>query len=300
MKRMEGGSPKFVTFQTPRRSRRSFRDRTSISPRKLTASDFGFENSIVYLNIGGFLYTTDKNTLFEHGPNYFTAILEGNFHSLRDDKDRIFINRPGKYFEPILEYMITGDLNVPPNMSIKAIVREAAYYCIEYPLHEDHESLVFITDRWLADRSIHVAYGKIAEFADPILSLVLKQFKKKAEHNLRIESDLFLLEDQSVVARWLDKSEHGNAYWRTDFIDRQKRLYTQDCIVSDDYFTLLQNLDNQNAILDYCKLNNLSVKIVPVNIHEPGIRNRHYFTVGYKFVHLGGDIPQDMTEFYQL
>eukprot|EP01130_Rhizamoeba_saxonica_P005761 TRINITY_DN2285_c0_g1_i2.p1 TRINITY_DN2285_c0_g1~~TRINITY_DN2285_c0_g1_i2.p1 ORF type:complete len:199 (-),score=32.86 TRINITY_DN2285_c0_g1_i2:185-781(-) len=198
--------------------------------------------------------------------------------------------------------MITGELEVPKHLSRKCIVREAAFYCIEFPLNEHHHSLAFVTDNWLADRKIYVGYDKIAdEGGDEILTLVLSHFKEKAcLPNIRIESDLFLLEDQSIVDRWLDKAEHGNAYWRTDFIDRQKILYSQNCVVNERYFKLLQNQDNQRAIEDYCKLNSLSLKIVPVNIHEPGIRNRHYFTVGYKFVHLGGDIPQDMTEFYQL
>ena len=69
---------------------------------------------------------------------------------VRKDKDGwYFVNRPGVYFEPILEYMITGELLVPRSMDKKALVREARFYCIEIPLDERHESLSFITGFFL-------------------------------------------------------------------------------------------------------------------------------------------------------
>jgi len=182
------------------------------------------ENVIVYLNIGGYYYTTDKSTLYRFGPCYFTSLLEGKFPVKKDNKGRYFINRPGKFFEPILEYMITGEVSIPDGMSIKSIVREARFYCIEFPLDESHESLSFVTDYWLKDNRINNAYSRIRDIADDILAIVLTQLKEKAGKNLLVESDPFLMEDQSRVNQWLDKTEHGNEYWRIDFIDRQKKI----------------------------------------------------------------------------
>jgi len=243
-------------------------------------------DDLVYLNIGGYKYTTDRETLCKSS-NYFSGMLNDKFQSVRKDKDGyLFINRPGKYFEPILEYLITGEVVIPEGMSTKALVREASFYCIDFPLDETHESLSFVTDAWLEDRFANRAYLKIAPVADAILAILLQQFKNKADKSIKIESDPFLVKDQTLINKWLDQTEFGKEYWRFEFIDRQKKLYSGNCTVHDDYFALLNNEENQKTIINYCKRHDLTLAIVPVKIHEPGVVGRHYFTVGYKFVHL--------------
>lgn len=71
--------------------------------------------------------------------------MSGKFPITRDRDGNIFINRPGKYFEPILEFLITDDVVVPEGMCTKALCREAAFYGIDFPLVEDHISLSFIS-----------------------------------------------------------------------------------------------------------------------------------------------------------
>jgi len=243
-------------------------------------------DNFVYLNIGGYKYVTEFETLCKSS-NYFSGLLNGNFQAVKRDKDGyIFINRPGKYFEPILEYLVTGDVVVPQGMSTKALVREASFYCIDFPLVETHESLSFVTDSWLADRYENSAYLKISHVADVVLTIVLQQFKSRADRCQKIESDPFLVKDQTLVSKWLDQTEFGNQYLRFEFIDRQKKLYSAKCNVHDDYFNLLNDEFNQRTIINYCKRQNLSLAIIPVKIHEPGVQGRHYFTVGYKFVHV--------------
>eukprot|EP01125_Pyxidicula_operculata_P015802 TRINITY_DN5388_c0_g1_i2.p1 TRINITY_DN5388_c0_g1~~TRINITY_DN5388_c0_g1_i2.p1 ORF type:complete len:205 (-),score=14.72 TRINITY_DN5388_c0_g1_i2:36-650(-) len=180
---------------------------------------------------------------------------------------------------------MTGDVVVPEGMHTKALVREAAFYCVDFPLNESHESLSFVTDDWLQEQYENRAYLKIAHIADAVLRIVLQQFKNKAEESVKIETDPFLVKDQTLVNKWLDQTEFGNEYRRFEFIDRQKKLYSQNCIVNDEFFALLNDKDNQTTIITYCKRNKLTVDIVSVKIHEPGVVGRHYFTVGYKFVH---------------
>lgn len=38
--------------------------------------------------------------------------------------------REGRYFEPILNYMRTGELLIPPSMPKSAVLAEADFYCI--------------------------------------------------------------------------------------------------------------------------------------------------------------------------
>lgn len=42
------------------------------------------------------------------GENYFTAILSGQFATLKDGSGAIFIDRDGQYFAPILTFLRTG------------------------------------------------------------------------------------------------------------------------------------------------------------------------------------------------
>jgi uncharacterized protein YbaR (Trm112 family) len=90
-------------------------------------------NGIVRLNVGGKIYQTTSETLFSKGPNFFSAILnnEGSISSTVDETGAIFVDRNGRLFEAILDYLRTGSLIVPPTMSLEAILREAAFYCID-------------------------------------------------------------------------------------------------------------------------------------------------------------------------
>jgi hypothetical protein len=40
------------------------------------------------------------------------------------------LHREGRYFEPILNYMRTGELLIPPSMPKSAVLAEADFYCI--------------------------------------------------------------------------------------------------------------------------------------------------------------------------
>jgi len=174
---------------------------------------------------------------------------------------------------------------IPDGMNKKALVRETAFYCIDFPLGETHESLSFVTDDWLRDRAEDRAFHRIAHIANPILQRVLQQFKDKADRGLKVESDPFLLEDQQHINEWLDRSQHAKDYSRFDFIDRQKKLYSQPCTVNDEFFWLLTEAEHRKTIQGYCQRHDLSIEITPVTISAPGDISDNYFTIGYKFGH---------------
>jgi len=72
--------------------------------------------------------------LCRYGKNYFSSLLGEDFGTKLDEKGEYFIDRDGQYFQPILEYLRTGELNIPQDLSKKAIAREANYYDISIPL----------------------------------------------------------------------------------------------------------------------------------------------------------------------
>ena len=51
---------------------------------------------------------------------------------IRDDTGAYFIDRNGKHFEPLLEYLRTGVLEIPATLSRTALAREADYYMVQW------------------------------------------------------------------------------------------------------------------------------------------------------------------------
>jgi len=70
---------------------------------------------IIHLNIGGVRYTTTEGTLCHYGTNYFSGLLSGQFPALVDETGAYFIDRNGIYFEPILDFLRSGELQIPSN-----------------------------------------------------------------------------------------------------------------------------------------------------------------------------------------
>ena len=87
---------------------------------------------IIKLNVGGKRFLTRYRTLIQSDSqdNFFKALLSGRFPIEKDEKDYIFIDRNGKYFEPLLDFLRSGELNCPSELSMKRLIQEANYYGI--------------------------------------------------------------------------------------------------------------------------------------------------------------------------
>eukprot|EP00241_Pyramimonas_parkeae_P007079 CAMPEP_0114250836 /NCGR_PEP_ID=MMETSP0058-20121206/14920_1 /TAXON_ID=36894 /ORGANISM="Pyramimonas parkeae, CCMP726" /LENGTH=316 /DNA_ID=CAMNT_0001364539 /DNA_START=208 /DNA_END=1158 /DNA_ORIENTATION=+ len=63
--------------------------------------------------------------------SFFTALFANNFaSSTRDSKERLFVDRDGSLFAPILTWMRTGVISVEPPLTFQAVLREAQFYSI--------------------------------------------------------------------------------------------------------------------------------------------------------------------------
>jgi hypothetical protein len=58
-----------------------------------------------------------------------------------------FIDREGKYFAPILEYLRTGEVHLPKDMPAQFVAREAQYYGIDMPINDivEKSMMSFVT-----------------------------------------------------------------------------------------------------------------------------------------------------------
>jgi hypothetical protein len=70
-------------------------------------------------------------TLVSRGDNFFTTLFSNKFATLKDEEGYYFIDRDGEYFKPLLSFLRTGELRVPPGMSKVCIEREAHFYLID-------------------------------------------------------------------------------------------------------------------------------------------------------------------------
>lgn len=64
--------------------------------------------NVIEINIGGYIYKTTKLTLIK-GTNFFSSLfesLDNGINTLRDSEGRIFVDRNGRIFEYILDYLI--------------------------------------------------------------------------------------------------------------------------------------------------------------------------------------------------
>jgi hypothetical protein len=91
----------------------------------------------VELNIGGYRFETSVETLRRVPHTFFDAYFSGRYAQDVCNDGSIFVDRDGKHFGHILEYMRDGHLSVaePDACSdtalLRALKREFGFYCIE-------------------------------------------------------------------------------------------------------------------------------------------------------------------------
>jgi hypothetical protein len=92
----------------------------------------------VVLDIGGYRYTTSVQTLRRLQGTFFEAYFSGRYTMDRSEDGSIFIDRDGKHFGQVLEYLRDGVVSVAEkdvselNVSeLRWLKREFGFYCIE-------------------------------------------------------------------------------------------------------------------------------------------------------------------------
>nr|XP_019581950.1 PREDICTED: BTB/POZ domain-containing protein KCTD14 [Rhinolophus sinicus] len=83
---------------------------------------------VVELNVGGEFYTTTLGTLRKLPGSKLAEMFSLSAKSFTDAKGRFFIDRPGTYFGPILDYLRCGQL---PTQHLPEVYREAQFYEIK-------------------------------------------------------------------------------------------------------------------------------------------------------------------------
>ncbi|XP_047374806.1 BTB/POZ domain-containing protein KCTD14 [Sciurus carolinensis] len=85
-------------------------------------------STVVQLNIGGQIYTTTLGTLRKLPGSKLSEMFSSSTKACTDAEGRFFIDRPGTYFGPILDYLRSGQV---PTQHIPEVYREAQFYEIQ-------------------------------------------------------------------------------------------------------------------------------------------------------------------------
>ena len=93
--------------------------------------------STINLNIGGRRFTTSLQTLTKDPDSMLAAMFSGKFEVKPSEDGTFFIDRDGKHFRFILNYLRDGELIVPEGATfLKELEAEAKFYQIKGLLQE--------------------------------------------------------------------------------------------------------------------------------------------------------------------
>lgn len=87
----------------------------------------------VRFDVGGYLYVCHKNTLLRFEDSVLAKYISPNFDKRTTEMDFITIDRDGKHFGSILNYMrdtSSLDLTTWSSNDLKDLLREADFYCL--------------------------------------------------------------------------------------------------------------------------------------------------------------------------
>ncbi|XP_068309968.1 FH protein interacting protein FIP2-like [Pyrus communis] len=86
-------------------------------------------SSLVHLNVGGNKFSTTVGTLTQRQPDSMLAAMFSVRHTLRQDKEGyVFIDRDGKHFRHILNWLRDGEIPKLEASQYAELVKEAKYY----------------------------------------------------------------------------------------------------------------------------------------------------------------------------
>jgi len=93
-------------------------------------------NDIVKLNVGGVKYSSTRSTLIKHPKSMLGAMFSGQIPSQLDEDGNFFIDRDGKIFRYILQFLRSGEVTLPKEHKDYSLLQsEALFYQIQ-PLIE--------------------------------------------------------------------------------------------------------------------------------------------------------------------
>jgi len=201
-------------------------------------------DGIVRLNIGGKRFYTTASTLLSQSPdperNFFSGLLSGQFRAPLDEKGFYFIDRNGRYFEPILDYLRTGNWVQPECLDRRALLEEARFYGIEPNVY------TMVTDSSLEEKLNSTAISKFEtalsmDGVKELASYICEQFWEAAQRGSAVKTPHILPSKETLKQLIIT---HGSSTHQGSDLNLGADDDV-DCIYSDVYHSAIQNLGIQ-------------------------------------------------------
>ncbi|XP_072440730.1 BTB/POZ domain-containing protein KCTD4 isoform X1 [Chiloscyllium punctatum] len=90
------------------------------------------KSSVITINVGGHLYTTQRSTLTKYTDSLPEALVNGKIQNTVDADGNYFIDRDGTLFRHVLNFLRNGELLLPEGFQeFQLLAREAEFYQIK-------------------------------------------------------------------------------------------------------------------------------------------------------------------------
>jgi hypothetical protein len=143
------------------------------------------DQNIILLNVGGHRYITSYSTLCARGPHFLSTLVshdvEGKIPAKRDKDGYIWIDRNGRIFEVVLEYLRTGHLFVPGDLSYDQVEAELDFYQIKIDVNQrDPEITAFYS---LVDKQASKIRESVSKWLEDNQSKIFGVMKREVKED---------------------------------------------------------------------------------------------------------------------
>lgn len=141
---------------------------------------------VVSLNVGGKKFVTTLQTLGARGENMLTRVARTNVGVTRDSKGNILIDRSGRLFEYVLEYLRTGKLVMPPKNAHlrKAVEEELRFFAIRGLAGEVSDTVLEEMVAAAKEDKVANLLGKYPTAVEQMIRTILGDLYSRAEGGL--------------------------------------------------------------------------------------------------------------------
>jgi len=151
----------------------------------------------VKLNVGGSLFYTTLGTLTKRADSMLRAMFSGRMEVLTDSEGWVLIDRSGKHFGQVLNYLRDGTIPMPEEkLELKELLIEAKFYCLLELTSEVEEALKRKGDgvepkcQVPLVTSLKEEKTLIAESDKPVIKLVCNRYNNKYSYTSHSDDNL--------------------------------------------------------------------------------------------------------------
>ncbi len=176
----------------------------------ITMTKTDFKEKIVRLNVGGTHYEVSRNTLERCEGSMLASLISYHWKEGNSDEEPIFIDRNGRLFEYVLDYLRTNKVYLPYSASRDAVKEEFEFYGIDADMTKVNEKYGI--------EYTHALVRKIKAKQSDLDALKHEKLAIQASHLAEAE---FLKQDTpclSVTVK-LSYSEYGSLQRRDELLE---------------------------------------------------------------------------------